>query len=76
MDIEIILDANLTPAELAEIAVVAEQGGIRTQLIPPFHGLDLLFDEPLAAVRVISERVVPGLRPPSASSRTEVYRRT
>jgi len=30
MDIEIILDANLTPAELAEIAVVAEQGGIRT----------------------------------------------
>jgi 5,10-methylenetetrahydromethanopterin reductase len=30
MDIEIILDANLTPAELAEIAVVAEAGGIRT----------------------------------------------
>lgn len=30
MDIEIILDTNLTPAELAEIAVVAEQGGIRT----------------------------------------------
>jgi len=30
MDIEIILDTNLTPAELAEIAVVAERGGIRT----------------------------------------------
>ncbi|NND37100.1 MAG: LLM class flavin-dependent oxidoreductase [Gammaproteobacteria bacterium] len=30
MDIEIILDANLTPAELADIAVVAEEGGIRT----------------------------------------------
>lgn len=30
MKIEIVLDANLTPAELAEIAVVAEQGGIRT----------------------------------------------
>ena len=30
MDTEIILDANLTPAELAEIAVVAERGGIRT----------------------------------------------
>ena len=30
MDTEIILDTNLTPAQLAEIAVVAEQGGIRT----------------------------------------------
>lgn len=30
MNIEIILDTNLTPAELAEIAVVAERGGIRT----------------------------------------------
>lgn len=30
MDIEIILDPNLTPAQLAEIAVVAEQGGVRT----------------------------------------------
>ncbi|NIX03900.1 MAG: hypothetical protein GWN03_06120, partial [Gammaproteobacteria bacterium] len=30
MDIEVILDANLTPAELAEIAGAAEEGGIRT----------------------------------------------
>jgi alkanesulfonate monooxygenase SsuD/methylene tetrahydromethanopterin reductase-like flavin-dependent oxidoreductase (luciferase family) len=30
MDIEIILDPNLTPEQLAEIAVVAEQGGVRT----------------------------------------------
>jgi 5,10-methylenetetrahydromethanopterin reductase len=30
MDIEIILDPDLTPQQVAEIAVVAEQGGVRT----------------------------------------------
>ena len=30
MDIEIVLDPNLTPDEVAEIAIVAEKGGIRT----------------------------------------------
>ncbi len=30
MDIEIVLDSNLTPGQVAEIAVVAEKGGIRT----------------------------------------------
>ncbi len=30
MNIEIILDPNLTPEQLAEIAVVAERGGVRT----------------------------------------------
>ncbi len=30
MDIEIVLDPNLTPEQVAEIAVVAEKGGIRT----------------------------------------------
>lgn len=30
MDIEIILDPNLTPDQIAELAVVAENGGVRT----------------------------------------------
>ena len=30
MDIEIVLDPDLTPEQVAEIAVVAEKGGVRT----------------------------------------------
>ena len=37
MDIEIIVDANLTPQQLSEIAVVAERGGIRTLWHPNMH---------------------------------------
>lgn len=37
MHIDLIVDANLTPGQLAEIAVAAEQGGIRTLWHPNMH---------------------------------------
>lgn len=37
MNIDLILDANLTPTQLAELAVAAERGGIRTLWHPNMH---------------------------------------
>lgn len=37
MNIDLIIDANLTPAALAELAVTAERGGIRTLWHPNMH---------------------------------------
>lgn len=67
MQIDLILEPDRTPAQIAELGRMAEDYGVRTSYhLRPFMTSDeialRLHDEPADAIRLIGEYVMPAFR--------------